>query len=351
MNKELILSLGNMSGIIIPLAVFLCTFLIGSLVKKILFRRLEALVRKSKTGMDDIIVRVAKGPFMIWVLMLAIYFGLKTSKLPTEHVVILGKILLILGITSVTFVVANISKELIRAFSSKMEGALPVTSLTQNIVRIIVFGLGILIILNNMGVSITPILATLGVGGLAVGLALQDTLANLFSGFHITLARQVRVGDYIKLASGEEGYVSDINWRTTKIRMLPNNVILVPNSKLSEAIITNFYLPDKEMAVLINVGVHYNSDLKKVEKVTCEVGKEVMKEVQGGVTEFDPFIRYHTFADSSSNFTVILRAKEFVDQYLVKHEFVKRLHQRYNKEGITIPFPIRAINYDQEKAR
>lgn len=165
------------------------------------------------------------------------------------------------------------------------------------------------------------------------------------------LARQIRIGDYVKLESGEEGYVTDINWRTTKIRMLPNNVVLVPNSKLAQAIITNYYLPDKEMAVLVNVGVHYNSDLKHVEKVTCEVGKEVMKEVQGGVGEFSPFIRYHTLDDFSINFTVILRAKEFVDQYLVKHEFIKRLHARYAKEGIIIPYPIRAINYDQEKAQ
>ncbi|NCP83805.1 MAG: mechanosensitive ion channel family protein, partial [Bacteroidetes bacterium] len=228
--------------------------------------------------------------------------------------------------------------------------ALPVTSVTQNITRLVVFGIGILIILNSFGVSITPILATLGVGGLAVALALQDTLSNLFAGFHITVARQVRIGDYIKLESGEEGYVIDINWRTTKIRMLPNNVVLVPNDKLAKVIITNYYLPEKEMAVLINVGVHYNSDLKKVEKVTCEVAKEVMKEVLGGVPGFDPFIRYHTFGDFSINFTVILRAKEFVDQYLVKHEFVKRLHERYAKEGINIPYPIRAINYDQEKA-
>ena len=105
------------------------------------------------------------------------------------------------------------------------------------------------------------------------------------------------------------------------------------------------------MAVLINVGVHYDSDLKKVEKVTCEVAKSVMKEVTGGVPEFDPFIRYHTFNAFSIDFTVILRAKEFVDQYLVKHEFVKRLHERYNKEGIIIPYPIRAINYKQEGAK
>jgi len=144
--------------------------------------------------------------------------------------------------------------------------------------------------------------------------------------------------------------VTDINWRTMRIKMLPNNVILVPNAKLTQAIITNYYLPDKEMAVLINLGVHYDSDLKKVEKVTCEVAKKVMREVTGGVPEFDPFIRYSTFGDFSIGFTVIMRAKEFVDQYLIKHEFVKRLHERerYTKEKIIIPYPIRTINYEQE---
>ena len=105
------------------------------------------------------------------------------------------------------------------------------------------------------------------------------------------------------------------------------------------------------MAVLVQVGVHYDSDLEKVEKVTIEVAKEVMREVKGGVPEFEPFIRYHTFGDFSINFTVILRAKEYTDQYLVKHEFIKRLHKRYKEEGIVIPYPIRAINYTQEKAK
>jgi small-conductance mechanosensitive channel len=207
------------------------------------------------------------------------------------------------------------------------------------------------VILNTLGISITPILATLGVGGLAVALALQETLSNLFSGFHILMARQIRIGDYVKLETGEEGYVIDINWRTTKIKMLPNNVVLIPNAKLAQAIIVNYYLPEKEMAVLVNLGVHYKSDLKKVEKITCEVAREVMKEVSGGVPEFEPFIRYNTFADFRINFTVILRAREYVDQYLIKHEFIKRLHERYNKENINIPYPIRAINYEQEGAK
>jgi small-conductance mechanosensitive channel len=95
--------------------------------------------------------------------------------------------------------------------------------------------------------------------------------------------------------------------------------------------------------VLVQVGVDYASDLGRVEQFVSEVGGEVMAQVRGGVPDFVPFIRYHTFADSSINFTVILRAKEFTDQYLITHEFVKRLHVRFDDEGIVIPFPIRTI--------
>ncbi|MBE0558129.1 MAG: mechanosensitive ion channel family protein, partial [Proteobacteria bacterium] len=193
------------------------------------------------------------------------------------------------------------------------------------------------------------ILATLGVGGLAVALALKDTLSNFFAGFHIIATKQIRVGDYLKLSSQEEGYVNDISWRTTKVRTLAGNLILIPNAKLTELIVTNYTLPEKDMAVLVGLGVHYSSDLAKVEQVTCEVAAEVMREVPGGVPTFTPFIRYHTFGESGIDLTVVMRGETFVDQFLIKHEFIKRLHDRFAKEGIVIPYPIRALNYDQEK--
>ncbi|HAW50675.1 TPA: mechanosensitive ion channel protein MscS [bacterium] len=339
----------KLSEMLIPVMVFLLTLALGYVLRRLILNRLTRLSESTKAKAYNIIITTIKGPFIIWSLMLAIYLALEFSKLPGNLISIINKLLLILGIFSITLVLAAISAKAISVYSRKFETVFPVTSLTQNITKVVIFMIGILIILNTLGVSITPILATLGIGGLAVALALQDTLSNLFSGFHIIMTKQIRVGDYIKLDSGEEGYVIDITWRTTKIRMLPNNIILVPNEKLTKAIVTNYYLPEKEMAVLVGVGVHYDSDLKRVERITCEVAKEVMRDITGGVPEFEPFIRYHTFGDFSINFTVILRAREFVDQYLIKHEFVKRLHERYAKEGIVIPYPIRAINYTQEK--
>jgi small-conductance mechanosensitive channel len=339
----------NVIELILPFATFVGILFAGFLLRALLFMRLNRWAQHTKSEIDDIIIAAIKGPFIIWFVMLGIYCALQFPRLPDNIVHTSGKILLVLGLFSVTLVTANIASELISHYSEKW--SLPGESLTRNISKIIIFTIGILVILNALGISITPILATLGVGGLAVALALQDTLSNLFAGFHIVANRIVRVGDYIKLDSGEEGYVIDVNWRTTKVKMLSNNTVLIPNSKLTQTNVTNFYLPDKNLAVLVNLGVHYNSDLKKVEQVTCEVAKETMRLVPGGVPEFEPFIRYNSFGDSSINFTVILRGKEYTDQYVIKHEFIKRLHERYTKEGIVIPYPIRAINYTQEGAQ
>jgi small-conductance mechanosensitive channel len=333
-----------------PLGVFLGVVVFGFIIRSIIVRRLTAWSKRTTTQLDDIIISSIRGPMIIWFVMLGIYVALEISSLPERVVGAIDKVVLVLIIFSVTLALANLASRLIASYGARDQGARSVTSLTQNVARIIVFIVGILVILNALGISITPLLATLGVGGLAVALALQDTLANLFAGLHINLARQIRVGDYVRLESGQEGYITDVGWRATRIRMLPNNIVLVPNDKLAKSIVTNYHLPSQDLSVLVDVGVHYATDLERAEAVTVEVAREVMKEVQGGVPEFEPFIRYNKFGDSSINFTAILRAREFVDQYLVKHEFIKRLSARYAKEGIVIPFPIRAINYDQERS-
>ena len=348
--------------VVLPVTTFLLTLVAGYVVRKVLFWRLAQWSKKTDTQLDDIIIAAIKAPFVIWFVMLGLYLALQTLDLPPaldneinnarlDKVVALGeKVLMVLGYLSVTFALANMVGKMVQVYAGKVETALPVTSLTQHVSRIIIFALGFLIILHKLGIPIAPIMATLGVGGLAVALALQDTLSNLFAGFHIIVSRQIKVGDFIRLESGEEGYVTDIHWRTTKIRMPPNNVLLIPNDKLAKAIVVNYYLPEKEMAVVIPLGVHYDSDLNKVEQVTIDVARQVMKEVPGGVPDFQPLVRFHTFADSSINFSAVLRAKEVADQHLIKHEFIKRLHERYAKEGIVIPYPIRAINTTQERA-
>lgn len=242
-----------------------------------------------------------------------------------------------------TVTAAQMAADLVRSVALARSGVAGSATIFVNIVRVTVLSVGLLVLLQTEGISVTPLLTALGVGGLAVALALQDTLANLFAGVHILASKKVQPGDYIQLDSGEQGYVEDINWRNTVVRQLPNNLVIVPNAQLAGAIVTNYYRPEQQMSVLVEVGVSYDSDLSQVERVTCEVAQEVMTAVTGGVPDHDPFIRYHTFGESSIDFSVILRAQEFTDQYLIKHEFIKRLHRRYRDEGIEIPFPIRTV--------
>jgi small-conductance mechanosensitive channel len=323
--------------------------LVGFVLEKIVLAKLKRLAKKTKWKGDIVIINSLRGMVIIWLLIAGIYGAILSLPMSPSLLIHLKKILLVIVILSGTMALGKMMAGFVSIYVQREDVPLPSTSIFKNLTKLLVFLIGILIILHSLGISITPILTALGVGGLAAALALQPTLANLFSGLQIIAAKQLHPGDYIKLDSGEEGYVTDITWRNTTIRELPNNMIVVPNSKLASTIFTNYYQPEQETSVLIQVGVSYDSDLKKVEKVTAEVGKEVMREIEGGVPEFEPFIRYHTFDDFSINFTVILRATEYTSQYLIKHEFVKRLHERYNKEGIVIPFPIRTVYMTEGK--
>jgi small-conductance mechanosensitive channel len=333
---------------IVPAAYIIGGLLVGVIFEKIIIARLKQFTKKTKWKADLIIIDSLRGVVVIWLLIAGIYGALLNLPISPSFLTHLKNVLLAIVILAGTIAAGKLTAGFVSLYVQRADVPLPSTSIFKNLAKLIVFLIGIMMILQALGISITPVLTALGVGGLAAALALQPTLANLFSGLQIIAARQLRPGDYVKLDSGEEGYVTDISWRNTTIRALPNNMIIVPNSKLASTIVTNYYQPEQEMAVLIEVGVSYDSNLQKVEKVTMEVGKEVMRNVEGGAPEFEPFIRYHTFDDSSINFTVILRAKEYVGQYLIKHEFIKRLHERYHKEGIIIPFPIRTVLLEKE---
>lgn len=335
--------INELEKLIIPASLFFGGIILGIIFEKVVLKKLEKIVQKTKWEGDDIIIASLRRWVTFWFALAGLYFALVSLHLSPTFVEHLKKIVMILYVFSVTVVLANIGAGFVNLYGRKVSDVLPSTSLFTNFTKITIFLIGVLVIVNSLGISITPILTALGVGGLAVALALQDTLSNFFAGLYVILARQIKPGDYVKLESGEEGYVVDITWRNTTIRELSNNYIIIPNLKLANSIVKNYFMPEKEISVSVQVGVSYDSDLDKVERVTIEVAKEVMREVPGGVPEFEPSITYHTFGEFSIHFSVNMRAREFVNQYLIKHEFIKRLHKRYKEEGITIPFPIRTV--------
>jgi small-conductance mechanosensitive channel len=326
---------------LIPLGILLGALLAGWIFQRVVSVTLRKKAQKTSVKWDDVLTGSLKGLVFIWFLLAGMAIALKTISVAPGTLHLFHRLIVLTALFSGILFFARSSVGLVRLYTDKIAGV--PTTLFRTVTAIIVYLLGFLIILDYLGISITPIITALGVGGLAIALSLQDTLSNLFSGIHILVTKKIRPGDYIKIESGEEGYVLDVTWRNTVIKALPNNMIIIPNSKMAQSVVTNFHLPEKERAVLVDVGVSYDSDLPKVEEVTKDVARETMKTIPGGVPDFEPFIRFHTFSDSSINFTVILRGQQFAGQFLIKHEFVKKLQARFRVEKIEIPFPIRTV--------
>jgi len=330
--------IGDLGHWLAPTLFLMGGLFLGVVAEKIILPLLLRASKKVHLESVILIVRSIKGMLILWGFLAGTAGALSVAVLKTDTARFLGHIPTILFLFSLTVVLARVSIGLFDLKAKRGRDETPTISLFGNIIKLVVYILGILIILQSLGISITPVLTALGVGGLAVALALQETLSNLFAGLQIIAARQIKPGDYIHLETGEEGYVTDVTWRNTTIRAIANNMIIVPNSKLASTILTNYHQPVKEMLVYINVGVHYDSDLEHVERVTLEVARDVLDTVQGGKKGYLPKIRYNEFGDSGIIFKVVLSVEEFYDHLELTHQFVKQLKRRYDEEGITIPF-------------
>jgi len=337
----------------VPVGTSLAVALVLLLVRRYLLRWLERLSRRTETVLDDLLVASLRTPTLLWAAAIAIAAGLEAAALPRRVAAWGTSVVVALVILSVTIVVANVLARGLQRFGQRIQMETAVTGLGAALTKGTVLVLGGLLVLSTLGVAISPLLAALGVGGIAVGLALQDTLSNLFAGVHILMEKPLRVGDYVKLESGQEGYVTDVGWRTTRIRMLPNNMIIVPNAKLAQSIVTNYYLPEQRMALLVPISVSYDSDPEHVERILVEEVSRAAGEVPGLLADPAPFVRFIPgFGDSSLDFTLICQVREFVDQYLAQHELRKRIFRRFRQEGIEIPFPQRVVHVrDGEGAR
>ncbi len=332
----------------------LASALLFFLLRRLIIRRLRAITMRTRYTMDTLLVR-AFSPVLTIVALVAwiwvIEFLLRFTELRTDEPMGFPKsVIQVLSIIAILLFVDRLVHGVVGGYSDRSDTLKNSRSIIQGISRSIILCIGALVLLGTLGISITPIIASLGITSLAVALALQPTLENFFSGTQLVIDKPIRVGDFIELESGEQGFVEKIGWRSTWIKMLANNTIIMPNSTMANSKIINYFYPEKELSVPVEVGVHYNSDLEHVERVTLEVAREILVSHKWGVDEYDTFVVYTEFGDSSINFTVMLRVKEYFNRFWVKSAFIKALHTRYAAEGINIPYPIRAINTEQESA-
>lgn len=330
--------------VVIPLAIFGVTFVVAWVVRRLVMRALRAWNERADSRAGRIFYDALHGPTRIWALILAVHVAVQWSDVPERFAADAANLLLVLWIVSLTMMCVRFAGNLVRYYGDQVPGAMPVTTLSQNLAQIAVVILGALILLNHFNVSITPILTALGVGGLAVALALQDTLSNLFGGFYVAVARQVRPGDYIKLNTGEEGYVTDIGWRSTTLRALAHNLVIVPNSKLAQAIVTNYSLPEKRCGTSVVVTVGYEQDPDAMEAMLLEVLKQAAEEVPGMLSDPAPGVGFDPgFGENGYSYSLGFQVAEFADQVRVRNEVRRRVVRRLRAENIEVPYAMRTV--------
>jgi small-conductance mechanosensitive channel len=310
------------------------------IVRGIIIHFLKKWTTNSEMTVHTAILRSLRTPSIFWCIAIGLYFALELSELPRKYVDIADKAIYILLIFSATVAIANLAVRAFENYTQRSDINIPATGIILGVFKAAIIIAGILVILNFLGISIAPLLTALGVGGLAVALALKDTLSNLFAGLHIIASKQVRPGDYIKLNSGEEGVVTDITWRSTTITSPAHNIIIVPNAQVASATITNYEFPDRQMSLSVQLTVPHSADLDKVEAVTCEAARFVIRELKGAVPGEEPSVRFSTFSESGIGLSVTVTIKDLGSLYIVRHNLIKALHKRYAKEGISITPPV-----------
>ena len=331
--------------------------LLGFIFKRLVHSRLKKAAARSSWAGDDAVLEAVEPHIVIWFFLGALSIATSSiesldlqssylTNIVNEHV---PKFLIIVLIGSITLALGNLAVSLFDLWARGQEKGFPSTTMFTNFVRIAIYVIGVLIILDALNISIAPMITALGVGGLAVSLALKDTLSDVFAGLHILLSKKVQVGDFIQIDSGDMGYVQNISWRNTTVMERTNNIIHIPNNRLSAAIIKNYDSGDPSFSVKIPVGVGYSSDLDKVENVTKNVINEIQSSMEETNKNYEPTMRFQNFGESSVNLMVYFRGNRYGDHNPIIHEFIKLLHKRYSENGIEIPFPVRTVIHKNEQ--
>ncbi len=290
----------------LPIIIIVFGVVIGFLFKQFVHSWLVKTAKKSKWEGDDVILDAIESQIIFWFFIVSISIATNEIKLENDLGFFtkdllskISKFFIVLLIASITHATSKLVVGLFNIWSRGQGRGFPSTSMFTNIVKITIYLIGLLIILDRLQISIAPMLTALGVGGLAVSLALKDTLSDVFAGLHILLSKKVQPGDFIHIDSGEMGYVKNITWRNTTILERTNNIIHIPNGKLSSAIIKNYDSNDPSFSVKIPFGVSYDCDLGHVEKIALEVIANIQNSLEETNKNYSPLARVVCFGASN----------------------------------------------------
>lgn len=317
-----------------PALTFLAVLLVTLVARRLLLGWLRR--RSQPRSFGSVLVATIGFPSVLWSLAIAIALSLHFVELTPRQLRWATDAMVIFLIASFSLVAASLAVRMLTSYGEKQGMPFAAAGLTRAVTRILVLALGLMALLGYLRISITPVLTALGVGGIAVALALQDTLSNFFAGLHILVERPIFVGDYIRLESGQEGVVSDIGWRTTRLRTLGGNVVVVPNTKITSGTLVNYSLPDPGAILDMPIMVGHEAD---PEQVTL-IARQEAQAVEGVDKDFTPLV----FCDpgvlpTHMQFKLLLRVHDQTQRGRVLSEIRLRLLQRFRQEGVPLPNP------------
>ncbi|MGB2844207.1 MAG: mechanosensitive ion channel family protein [Candidatus Aminicenantaceae bacterium] len=334
------------------LVVVLIIFFIAYIARIILKKVLKPLARKTKTKIDDLIIRSLSSVIFYIVLLLGFkielgyffekqYFGWLEITVYENLSNLINTLLIILICVLLFKIIGNFSKQWMKEwkFKTKTSADERLIPFLQKILKAVVIILAVIFIVNAWNINISPLIATAGIAGLAIGLAVKDSLSNILGGLQLVLDRTFKVGDKVQLESGEMGVILDIGLRSTKLKTYDNEVIYIPNGYLANAKIKNFTQPDISIRVNVEFGVVYGSDTEKVRQVVLEV----IKKIDSVIEEPEPVVLFTKMSDFALDFVARAWVKSYTDAYSTWIKMTDEIYNALNKANIGIPFPTRTV--------
>ncbi len=273
-------------------------------------------------------------PAVLWCIAAAVQIALQMSIVPDRYIGRAATSIVAFVIVSLSMVLASAAVRTLTVHGRRRGIALALSGLSRTLIRVLIFTFGAIALLRLYNVNITPLLTALGVGGLAVALALQDTLANFFAGIHILIEEPVAVGNFIRLSENEEGMVTDIGWRTTRLRTGRNNIVVIPNTKITSGILTNYSMPELRVGVEVPVMVAHEADAEQVSRAVLE---EILA-TDGVLATPEPRVFFNPgILLTHLQLTAAFSVADFTRQGPVASDVRLRIYHRLRNEGVPLP--------------
>ncbi len=334
---------GGLEELLVSAGILLASYLGARFLSFLLGRMLSRAARRTARPLDDQAIKGLKRPLTYALFLLGAYAAVHRMPAPGGWIDRLDQALYALAVALVSLALMRAYGILLAWYSTESRRGEVLTTefgpLLSKLGRLLIVLLGLIAVLNHFGVNVQSLVVSLGVGSLALGLAAQDTLANMFAGFTLMLDRPFKIGDRIQLSTGEVGDVETIGMRATQIRTLDDTFLIVPNSSLTKERLVNLSRPSRSISTRLEVGLAYGTDLALAKRILREaaLSSEYVEK------ERVPQVLVSRFADFSVNFQLVFWARDYTQQALARSQVHEEAYRRLREAGIEIPVPVRRV--------